>query len=64
LHQSLNEAVREKLLSAIPCQFPELPGLEKYQSGYSGAEQIQRLFGAIREGARYPLVKITAMYGL
>lgn len=64
LYQTLNEAVREKLLPANPCQFLELPRLEKYQSSYYSAEQLQRLFDAIRDEPLYPLVKITAMYGL
>ena len=64
LYQTLNEAVKDKLLPTNPCQFLELPRLEKYQSSYYSADQLQRLFDAIRDEPLYPLVKITAMYGL
>ena len=64
LYQTLNEAVKNKLLSSNPCQFLELPKQEKYQSSYYSAEQLQQLFDAIRDEPLYPLVKITAMYGL
>lgn len=64
LFQTLNEAVKCKLLPSNPCQFLLLPPQEKYQSCYYSAEQLQRLFDAIREEPLYPLVKITALYGL
>lgn len=63
LFQTLNEAVKSNLLPSNPCQFL-LPPQEKYQSSYYSAEQLQRLFDAIREEPLYPLVKITALYGL
>ena len=64
LFQTLNEAVKSNLLPSNPCQFLLLPPQEKYQSSYYSAEQLQRLFDAIREEPLYPLVKITALYGL
>ena len=64
LFQTLNEAVKSNLLPSNPCQFLILPPQEKYQSSYYSAEQLQRLFDAIREEPLYPLVKITALYGL
>lgn len=64
LQQTLNEAVKNKLLTTNPCQFLVLPKQEKYQSSYYSAEQLQRLFDAIKDEPLYPLVKIAAMYGL
>lgn len=64
LFQTLNEAVKSNLLPSNPCQFLLLPPQEKYQSSYYSAKQLQRLFDAIREEPLYPLVKITALYGL
>lgn len=52
------------MLPANPRQFLVLPRLEKYQSSYYSAEQLQRLFDAIRDEPLYPQVKIAAMYGL
>lgn len=64
LHQTLSEAVKNKLLPTNPCQFLALPRQEKFQSSYYSAEQLQRLFDAIKDEPLYPLVKIAAMYGL
>ncbi len=64
LNQTLNEAVRNKLLPSNPCQFLTLPKQERYQSSYYSAEQMQRLFDAIQDEPLYPLVRITALYGL
>lgn len=64
LHQTLNEAVKDKLIPANPCQFLQLPKQEKYQSRYYNIQQMQTLFDAIKNDPLYPLVKITSMYGL
>lgn len=64
LHQSLDEAVKNQWIPSNPCQFLILPRQEKYQSGYYSAEQLQLLFDAIKDEPLYPMVKITAVYGL
>jgi integrase len=64
LNQTLKEAVKNKLLSQNPCEFLMLPQQEKYQSNFYSVPQLQRLFDAIHDEPLYPLVKITAMYGL
>jgi integrase len=64
LNQTLKEAVKNKLLSQNPCEFLVLPQQEKYQSNFYSVPQLQRLFDAIHDDPLYPLVKITAMYGL
>lgn len=64
LYQTLNEAVKDGLLPANPCQFVILPRVERYQSHYYTAQQLQTLFDAIRDNPLYPLIKITALYGL
>lgn len=64
LNQALNEAVKDKLIAANLCQFLQLPKQEKYQSSYYNIQQLQTLFDAIENDQLYPLVKITAMYGL
>lgn len=64
LNQTLNKAVKEKLMLSNPCHLLELPKTERYQSSYYSATQLQHLFEAIRDEPLYPLVRITALYGL
>ena len=64
LMQTLNEAVKSGLIQSNPCQFVELPKKQQYQSSYYNAEQLKALFEAIEDDPLYPVVKITALYGL
>lgn len=64
LHQSLDEAVKSGLLPSNPCQFLILPKTERHEASYYTAQQLQQLFDALRDEPLYPLVKITALYGL
>ena len=64
LYQTLNEAVKAGILTSNPCQFVQLPKVERYQSSFYNVGQLQALFDVIREEPLYPLVKITALYGL
>ncbi len=64
INQALNEAVKNDLIPSNPCQFVELPRIEKYQSSYYNGEQLKQLFCAIENDILAPLIKITALYGL
>lgn len=64
LHQTLNEAVKNRLIPSNPCQFVELPRKQRYEATFYSAAQIKALFDAIKNDELYPLVKITALYGL
>lgn len=64
IFQTLNEAVKNNIIPANPCQFVELPKKERYESSFYNAEQLKVLFEAIKNDPIYPLVKITALYGL
>ena len=64
LYQTLNMAVKDKLLPSNPCQFVELPKQERSSANFYSAEQLQKLFEVIRDEPLYPVVKITAIYGL
>ena len=64
LHQTMEEAVKAGLLQSNPCKYLVLPQTERHQAQFYTAEQLQRLFDAIKEEPLYPLVKITAIYGL
>ncbi len=64
INQPLNEAVKNGLLPNNPCQFVILPKLERYESHFYTAQQLQTLFDAIQGDPLAPLVQITALYGL
>ena len=64
IHQTLNEAVKNGLLTSNPCEFIDLPPQTRYQSKFYSAAQMQALFDAIKDEPLYPLVRIDALYGL
>lgn len=64
IYQTLTEAVKAGLLSSNPCQYVELPQSVRFESHYYTAQQLNSLFEAIRDEPLYPLLKITAIYGL
>ena len=64
LNQALTEAVKADLLPANPCQYVDLPSVQRYEAHYYTAQQLQELLELIRDDPLYPLVKITAIYGL
>lgn len=64
LHQTLDEAVKTGLLPSNPCQYLILPRQERHEAKFYTAAQLQTLFEAISDEPLYPLVKITALYGL
>ena len=64
LRQTMEEAVKNGLLLANPCAGLILPKSERFEANFYTAEQLQRLFDAIRDKPIYPLVKITSIYGL
>lgn len=64
IHQTLNEAVKNGLLTTNPCDFIDLPQQVRFQSKFYSAAQMQALFDAIKNEPLYPLVRIDALYGL
>ena len=64
LRQTLAEAVTNNLLPTNPCDRVTLPQQQRFDSTFYTAEQMARLLDAIRDDALYPLVKLTAIYGL
>jgi integrase len=64
LHQTLDEAVKANLLPSNPSQYLVLPKQERHEARFYNAQQLQALFDAIRDEPIYPMVKITALYGL
>ena len=64
LYQTLTEAVKAGLLPANPCEYVDLPSVPRHEAHFYTAEQLQVLLEAIQDDPLYPLVKITAIYGL
>lgn len=64
LNQSLTEAVKAGFIASNPCQYVELPHVERYEASFYTVAQLQDLFALLENDPLCPLVKITALYGL
>ncbi len=64
LYQTLTEAVKSGLLDSNPCQYVVLPKSVRYESHFYTVDQLNQFFQAIQNEPLYPLLKITAIYGL
>lgn len=64
ISQTLDMAVKNKLIPSNPCQFVILPPLVRYESNFYNDTQLKALFAALHDDPMLPLVKITALYGL
>ena len=62
--QTLDLAVRNKLIQSNPCQFVVLPQCERYESQFYTETQLNALFSALKDDPILPMVRITAWYGL
>lgn len=64
LNQALNMAVKYNHILNNPCQFVTLPQITPYESKFYTSEQVRKLFEAVSNDPMYPIIKITAIYGL
>ena len=64
INQTLNEAVKAELIPSNPCALVELPKMERFASTFYSAAQLKTLFDAAKDDQLYPLIRITALYGL
>lgn len=64
INQTLNEAVRNNLLPANPCQFLILPKVERHTANFYTEKQLNAMFKKLENDELYPLLRITALYGL
>lgn len=64
ISQTLDMAVKHRLIPSNPCQFVILPPLVRYESTFYSESQLRNLFSALCDDPMMPLVKITALYGL
>ena len=62
--QTLDLAVRNKLIQSNPCQFVVLPQCERFESQFYTETQLKALFSALKDDPILPMVRITAWYGL
>lgn len=64
IQQTLDEAEKNRYILANPCRWVELPSMERRVPTFYTAEQMEKLLSAIADEPLYPLIKITAFYGL
>jgi integrase len=64
LYQTLKEAVLNQLILSNPCEHVTLPPMQRYESKFYSAEQLNALLDAIKNEPIYPFIKVTAVYGL
>lgn len=64
LHQTLNEALKNGLISNNPCQLLDLPSVPRYEAHFYDEQQLQRLLQAAKDDPLYPLIQLAMIYGL
>lgn len=64
ISQTLDMAVKNKLIPSNPFQFVILPPLVRHETAFYNEVQLKALFAALADDPMLPLVKITALYGL
>lgn len=64
LHQTLNEALKNGLISNNPCQLLDLPSVPRYEAHFYDEQQLQILLHAAKDDPLYPLIQLAMIYGL
>ena len=64
LYQTLNEAVKNGLITSNPCQLLDLPSVPRYEASFYTHEQLKALLQAAKVDPLYPLIQIAILYGL
>lgn len=64
LYQTLKGALRDGLILSNPCDLVTLPKNDRHEAKFYSAEQVNVLLAVCRDDAMYPLLKLTAVYGL
>ena len=57
-------AVRDGMIPNNPCDFLILPQTEHYESHFYSGAQLAELLDAVRDENLFPVIKLTAVYGL
>lgn len=64
VNQTLQFCVSEGMIPSNPCQFVKLPACQRYEAKFYTKSQIDELLGKIKDEPLYPLIRLTALYGL
>lgn len=64
VNQTINLARKNGLVISNPCEFVRLPKSGRYEYSFYSAEEKTKLFEAVSDDVLYPLIRITALYGL
>ena len=64
VNQTLLYCVSEGMIPNNPCQFVKLPACERYEAHFYTKSQIDELLEKIKDEPLYPLIRLTALYGL
>lgn len=64
INQTLLYCVAEGMIPNNPCQFVRLPACERFEAKFYTKSQIDELLEKIKDEPLYPLIRLTALYGL
>lgn len=64
IHQALDNAVKNRLLSNNPSDFIDLPKTQRYEYHVYTVEELQILFETLADDPLLPLIRVTTYYGL
>ncbi len=64
ISQTIKEAMKNDLLLSNPCDKITLPKVQRVEHHIYSGEEITKLLELIKDEPLYPIVKITAIYGL
>ncbi len=64
VNQTLEYCVGEGIIPNNPCQYVKLPACERFEASFYSKAQIEELLGKIQNEPLYPLIRLTALYGL
>ena len=64
LNQALLYCVSEGIIPSNPCQFVKIPVCKRFEANFYMKSQIDELLNKIKGEPLYPLIHITALYGL
>ena len=64
LYQTLKAAQRDGIIASNPCELVTLPKNDRPAAKFYSAEQVSALLDACRDDPLYPLLRLTAIYGL
>ena len=64
VNHTLQFCVAEGMIPSNPCQFVKLPACQRYEAKFYTKSQIDELLEKIKSEPLYPLIRLTALYGL